>query len=230
MGTQRADLGSDPSRIGNLLVAGGFVSRRELEAAVALAERQHVPLCQILQRQQRLDRLEKNALLKLQANVRQAAKQASPRAADLHCRLGELLLSEGQIDSEELNAALTLQKTLKTPLGMVLLKRGTICLNRLTRFLRLQQKLIAAGSAALLMMGSPCFADAPGEGSLAWGSAQVAIKKASPHSLSSNWRRPGLMETMTPVRYAPEDTVFRSKNGKMVLRLTETGMEFRKFF
>ena len=230
MGTQRADLGLDPSRIGDLLVAGGFVSRRELEAAVVLAERQHLPLCQILQRQQRLDRLEKNALLKLQSNVRQAAQKGTPRAADLHCRLGELLLSDGQIDPAELHAALEQQKSAKTPLGMVLLKRGSISLKRLTRFLRLQQKLIAAGSAALLMMGAPCFADAPGEGSLAWGSAQAAVKKVSPHSLSSNWRRPGLMETMTPVRYAPEDTVFRSKNGKMVLRLTETGMEFRKFF
>ncbi len=230
MGTQRADSMSDPSRIGDLLVSGGFVSRRELEVALELSERLHLPLCQILQRQQRLDRLEKNAILKLQADVRRAAKQASPRAADLQCRLGDLLLSEGQIDPEELNTALKQQKTTKTPLGMVLLKRGTISLDRLTRFLRLQQKLIAAGSAALLMMGSPCFAGAPGEGSLAWGSAQATVKKASPHSLSSNWRRPGFNETMTPVRYAREDTLFRSKNGKMLLRLTETGVEFRKFF
>ncbi|MBB3047803.1 hypothetical protein FHR99_002069 [Litorivivens lipolytica] len=218
---------TDPSRIGDLLVAGGFISRRELQSALSIASRHHVPLCQVLQRQRRLDRLEKNALLKLQDHLRSPEQH---NVEQLHCRLGDLLLAEGQIKPEELQAALEQHKASRVPLGMVLLKRGSITLKALTRFLRLQQKLIAAACAALLAMGNPCFADTGKESEPAWGTVHAAVKKASPHSLNANWLRPGFNDSMAMVRYAPEDTLFRSKSGKMELRLTDTGVEFRKFF
>lgn len=218
---------TDPSRIGDLLVAGGFISRRELQSALSLASKHHMPLCQVLQRQQRLGRAEKNALLKLQHQLRAPGHHT---VEQLHCRLGDLLVAEGQIAPEELQAALEQQKASRTPLGMVLLKRGSIGIKGLTRFLRLQQKLISAACAALLAMGNPCFADSSKEGELAWGTAHAAVKKASPHSLNANWLRPGFNDSMAMVRYAPEDTLFRSKSGKMELRLTDTGVEFRKFF
>ncbi len=220
----------DPSRVGELLVQGGFVSRRELHQALQQAEKQGLPLCQLLMRQRRIGRLEKKALLSLQQRLRETSGETSTSA--LHCRLGDLMLADGHLTREALDHALDQQQQTKMPLGTILLKAGQTSVEKLTSYLRLQQKLLSAATAVLLACAAatPCHATDKQARSAAWGSIDAEKAHASPHSLSANWRRPGLLESVSPLRYSKDDEILRSRNGKMVLRLTETGVEFRKFF
>lgn len=219
---------SDPSRMGMLLVAGGFIHRHELPEALQLATNQGVPLCQLLQRRQRLGRLEKNTLLDLQARLRK--HMLDPAQPSAKFKLGYLALLDGKINQGELDKALVQHTKTRVPLGSILLKKGIISVAQLTRYLRLQERLLAAATAALLGFSSMSHAGGSSAGAEpAWGSIS-AKADSSPHSLSANWRRPGLVESLTPVRYSHRDEILRSKGGKVVLRLTETGVEFRKFF
>lgn len=230
MPTTRQGFTRDPSRVGELLVQGGFINRRELNHALLQAERQGSPLCQILMRQRRIDRLEKSALLNLQQRLRNKSGDTSTSA--LHCRLGDLMLADGHLSREALDEALARQKATRMPLGTILLKAGQISVEKLTGYLRLQQKLVNAATAVLLACAatSPCHASDNNSRAPAWGSMDAEKAHTSPHSLSANWRRPGLLETVSPRHFSREDEIVRSRNGKMVLRLTETGVEFRKFF
>lgn len=221
---------ADPSRVGELLVQGGFISRRELNQGLLQAERQGLPLCQILMRQRRIGRLEKTALLGLQQRLRDASVETSTAA--LHCRLGDLMLADGHLTQEALDKALEQQRASRMPLGTILLKAGQISVAKLTGYLRLQQKLLSAATAVLLACAAatPCHATDKFPKTAAWGSIDAEKAHVSPHSLSANWRRPGLLESVSPLRFSKDDEIMRSRNGKMVLRLTETGVEFRKFF
>ncbi len=234
MTAYRNSIAPDPSRIGDLLITGGFIKRTELSRALNISHNQGLPLCQVLLRQRRIDRLEKNALLNLQQNLRHGAtKERQAReisTKDLGCRLGDLIVADGKLSRAQLDSALEEQKRCRLPLGSILLKTQQITVGRLTSYLRLQQKLLAAAAAAFFAYSAPCHATDPQGSSTAWGSFDVEKPHVSPHSLSANWRRPGLLESVSPRQYAVEDEIFRSKSGKMVLRLTETGVEFRKFF
>lgn len=230
MPANRQGLIPDPSRVGELLVQGGFVNRRELNHALLQAERQGSPVCQILMRQRRIDRLEKTALLHLQKQLRRVSGDMSTSA--LHCRLGDLMLTDGHLSQEELDDALAQQRATQMPLGAILLKAGKTSVDKLTGYLRLQQKLLHAATAVLLActVATPCHATDNKSRTPAWGSIEAEKTHSSPHSLSANWRRPGLLESVSPRQFSKEDELLRSRNGKMVLRLTETGVEFRKFF
>lgn len=230
MPANRQGFTPNPSRVGELLLQGGFISRRELHQALLQAERQGLPLCQILMRQRRINRLEKTALLSLQQRLRDASGETSTSA--LHCRLGDLMLADGHLTREELDRALEQQQKTKMPLGTILLKAGQTSVEKLTGYLRLQQKLLSAATAVLLACAAatPCHASDKFSKTAAWGSIDAEKTHTSPHSLSANWRRPGLLESASPLRYSKDDEILRSRNGKMVLRLTETGVEFRKFF
>ncbi len=217
----------DPSRIGELLVRGEFISRRQLRKALSIAELQKQPLCSVLMRQRRIGRLEKDALLNLQHKLRQPGDTAT--TTELGCRLGDLIMADGRISRQELEEALAEQRKSKRPLGSILLQAHNVSVARLTTYLRLQQKLLTAAAMALAAM-SPSYAAEPRAQEAAWGSLGAEKPHASPHSLSANWRRPSLADSLSPRRFAKEDEIFRSRGGKMVLRLTETGVEFRKFF
>jgi|GEM_PF-4302565 len=221
------------ARMGELLLAGGFVRKRELDNALKLSKRLNQPICQILQGQQRISTCEKRSLLSLQEKLRQAVAGArAPQLGDLGCRLGELLLACGKVTSTQLNKALAEQSQQKQPLGSILLRSGVISLQKLTECLQLQQKLMSAAAAVLLALsGSQTFADGNRGTAPAWGSLQANnFTTQASHSLREGWRKPGFTRTLLRTPYSQSDEILRSKNGKMVLRLTDTGVEFRTFF
>ena len=220
------------TRMGELLLAGGFVRKRELQDALKISRRVNQPLCQVLQSQQRLSACEKNSLLSLQKKLRRAvAKAETPTLGELGCRVGELLLACGKITNAQLDKALAEQSTQSRPLGSILLRSGAISLKKLTECLQLQQKLMTAAAAALLALSGPdAIAGDSHHSDPAWGSLQANFSTQAPHSLREGWRKPGFTRTLMKAPYSESDEILRSKNGKMVLRLTDTGLEFRTFF
>lgn len=227
MSTAASHPDTSSTRMGELLLAGGFVRKSEVENALKLSKRLNQPLCQILQRQQRLSLCEKRSLLSLQKNLRQAQKRSSsPQSTELGCRLGELLLNCGMITSGQLECALEEQSQQALPLGSILLRSCAIKLQKLAQCLQLQQKLMFAAAASLLTLTSSyAVANEP-----AWGSLQPNFNTQAPHSLRDTWRKPGFTRATIRNPYARSDEIMRSKTGKMSLRLTNTGLEFRSFF
>jgi hypothetical protein len=217
-----------PTRIGELLLAADFVLNHELEGALKLSKQLNQPVCQVLQSQQRLSSCEKRSLLSLQKKLRSTVQQAKlPQLSELGCRLGDLLVACGEITEAQLERALLEQAEHSRPLGSILLKKGLISLPQLKDCLQLQQKLMSAAAAALLTLASyaddPVVNDPPGEGC----SLISRRKRLTRFEILSGSR---VSPEITLAPYSAADEIMRSKNGKMVLRLTNVGIKFRTFF
>ncbi len=221
------------AQMGDLLLAGGFVRKRELDEALNVSKRIHKPLCQVLQGQQKISSCEKRSLLSLQNNLRRAFKKDKlPMVSELGCRMGDLLITCGDITHDQLASALTEQSKKRSPLGSILLKNGFVGLKPLAYCLQLQQKLMSAAAAAILAVAgtSASYADDPVVNDPSWGQLQPNFTTQAPHALRDSWRKPGYTRARLSSGYGSSDEIMRSKSGKMVLRLTDTGMEFRAFF
>ncbi len=131
--------------LGQLLVQSGYVSPEQLEQVVAEQQRSGEKLGEILKRLGILTERQLNGLLVFQHN--QDAAHDSP------LRLGELLVSTGQIAREQLEDALATQKQSDKNIGQVLLEAGYATPAGIQHCVSLQKMLTQTVLAAILALG-----------------------------------------------------------------------------
>lgn len=125
--------------LGQILLDGGFLSRRDLE--LALAEQRHTNdlLGQILVRMGVLDEAEIQAALSVQERISNL-EDATKSAAGMRQMLGTLLIMAGRITNDQLEHAIAEQKASGEKLGEVLIRQGLLKEEQLHHFLTYQQK------------------------------------------------------------------------------------------
>lgn len=137
-----------PARIGDLLVAGGFVLPSEIAAAAREQKASHAPLGNILVSHGELECQELEAVLRVQHTLDRHPEQDfrldAEARSEAHVRLGDLLVEHGDIDSAELQAALKEQKAVRRPLGELLVERGSLSQGQLDRAVGMQRRLLGA--------------------------------------------------------------------------------------
>lgn len=164
---------SDASKLGEILVRGGFVRDYDVDNALRHQPRLAKPLGDILRRRGLLNREEQRLTLTLQARLRelqQTAREFFRMVAPApllrrRCglQLGQLLIATGQISPSQLQQALTAQKRSKRHLGEELVEQGLISQHALNDKLRMQKRLWAAAmGTALAMHVTPGMAAGPG--------------------------------------------------------------------
>ncbi|MEI6828174.1 MAG: cytochrome c3 family protein [Desulfuromonadales bacterium] len=131
--------------LGQLLVESGHISPEQLGQVVAEQLRTGEKLGEVLTRLGILSDQQLNGLLVFQHN--QSASHDSP------LRLGELLVSTGRIEREQLEDALLKQKQSNKNIGEVLLEAGYATPACIQYCIRLQKMLTKTVLAAILALG-----------------------------------------------------------------------------
>ena len=124
--------------IGQILVDGGFLERRELE--IALEEQQHTNelLGQVLVRLGVLEKSDVDAALSIQNHLA-TVDDAVKSAAGIRRLLGSLLLMTGRLTTEQLDFALAEQKVTGEKLGDILVRLGLLTESQIGSVLAFQQ-------------------------------------------------------------------------------------------
>ena len=148
--------------IGDLLVDGGFATRRQVNRALRKQRYSHRYLADILLEQEILDHQEHDAVLRLQKaledgklNLSHITELLEHRGEivgsldeKIHARLGELLLEHGDINRQQLRKGLREQRRTGEHLGKVLMRLGYVKRTDVRRAQRLQKQLSAAACGA----------------------------------------------------------------------------------
>ena len=138
-------------KLGELLVAAGLISRRDVEGHLALAQFMGLPLGNLLVREKKLSADLLKVAIRLQTLIsdgmisldlscramRDIVRGRSPVDEILDsidsysesvrsCRLGELLIDAGFISEVALGRALVFSVEAQTPLGQTLIQQGTL--------------------------------------------------------------------------------------------------------
>lgn len=136
------------ARIGDLLVAGGFVLPSEIKAASEEQATSHKPIGDILVSHGELDSQERDVVLRVQETLQHHPEEGFRLDAEArneaHVRLGDLLVEHGDIDARELEEALELQRQSRRPLGEVLVAQGSVRQSQIDRAVGMQRRLLAA--------------------------------------------------------------------------------------
>lgn len=135
----------DRQMLGALLVESGRMTDADLDRAIAEQQRTGVKLGEVLVQLGYVSRPQLDALLHFQAN--QAAPVSSP------FRLGELLVTTGDLSRKHLQAALAKQSTSHRKLGEVLVEEGYLRQSQVEHGIGLQKMLMHAVLAAILSIG-----------------------------------------------------------------------------
>lgn len=163
--------------IGDLLVDGGFATRRQVNKALKLQRYSHKHLADILLDQGILEKQEHDAVLRLQqaldngemdrSHIRDVLEHRGEIVGSLderiHARLGELLLEHGDITQLQLAEGLREQRRSGERLDKVLLRLGYVRRVDVRRSRRLQRQLAAAACGAAITF-SNAVAAGPGQG------------------------------------------------------------------
>lgn len=153
--------------LGELLIDGGFVTPLEVECALKAQKKSGEKLGHILVNSGRLSETTLKATLHLQSLLEKEHKPGSAFYRLLHqapkpelgsgakprIRLGELLVAEGEITSEQLESALLKCQDCDTPLGDLLIEAGWLDSNKLGFYLDLQHGLAATLTIAVAAIG-----------------------------------------------------------------------------
>jgi hypothetical protein len=124
--------------LGQILLDGGFLSRHDLELALADQRQTNDLLGQILVRMGVLDEAEIRAALSIQERVSNL-EDATKSAAGMRQLLGSLLIMAGRITNDQLEHAIREQKASGEKLGEVLIRQGLLKEEQLHHFLTYQQ-------------------------------------------------------------------------------------------
>lgn len=125
--------------LGQILLDGGFLSRPDLEQALAEQRQTNDLLGQILVRMGVLDEAEIQAALSVQEHVSNL-EEATKSAAGIRQMLGSLLIMAGRITNDQLEHAIAEQKASGEKLGEVLIRQGLLKDEQLHHVLTYQQK------------------------------------------------------------------------------------------
>jgi len=135
-------------RLGDLLLQASRITPAQLDVALAEQGRTGGELGRILVRRGWLDAGELDTALEFQR------RQAGEAPTSGLLKLGELLVSTGQITREQLEESLARQKMSGRKLGEELVEAGHVRPHQITHALQLQQNLVTAVLIAALSLGS----------------------------------------------------------------------------
>jgi hypothetical protein len=124
--------------IGQILLDGGFLSQRDLAAALEEQKHTNELLGQVLVRMGVLDPTDIKAVLLVQENL-DHTENAVKTAAGVRQMLGDLLLQAGQITPGQLDQAIHEQKKSGEKLGAVLMRLGLLTEQQLHNVLDFQR-------------------------------------------------------------------------------------------
>ena len=124
--------------LGQILLNGGFLSRHDLELALAEQRQTNALLGQILVRMGVLDDAEIRLALSIQEPV-SSLEDATKYAGGMRQLLGSLLISAGHITKDQLENAIREQKVSGEKLGEVLIRQGLLKEEQLQHFLTYQK-------------------------------------------------------------------------------------------
>ena len=151
--------------LGELLVKAGRITRRQLDQALAEQHQGVEKLGQILVRKRWLSEPELAALLAFQERLGTAGvHHAGP------LQLGNLLVTAGNITSEQLQDGIRRQHESKKRIGEALVEAGYTTQDQITHGLTLQRVLLSAALAALLVLSLT-----PGKARAATKSTQIRV-------------------------------------------------------
>jgi hypothetical protein len=134
--------------LGSLLIEAGQITPEQLEQAIGEQRKTGEKLGEVLVRLGLLSERQLNSVLDFQQNQSGERQHPSP------LRLGELLVSTGQITSEQLQEALLKQAASRKKLGEVLVEEGYVRPNQVKRGLRIMQMLSTSALVAAVSLGS----------------------------------------------------------------------------
>ena len=135
----------DRQMLGSLLVESGRMSDADLDRAIAEQQRTGAKLGEVLVRLGFVSQPQLDALLNFQAN--QTAHISSP------FRLGELLVTTGDLSRKHLKAALAKQSKTHRKLGEILVDEGYLRPSQVEHGIGLQKMLMHAVLAAIFSFG-----------------------------------------------------------------------------
>lgn len=140
-----------PTALGQLLVAGNFISTYTLQQALSTQRQDGHRLGEILVKRRDLSELEKQTILNLQEKLLQREQVIMSEGDITHAlglNLGELLLNSGEITPQQLDSALAQQFRQGLCLGEVLIEQQVLTPIRLAHWLQLQKKLLRTAAVS----------------------------------------------------------------------------------
>lgn len=146
--------------LGEMLTETKRITSRQLDTALAEQKRAGEKIGGTMVRLGLISASELDAMLAFQH------QQASTNFEPAPLRLGELLVSTGQITRQQLEEALKKQKLSKKKIGQILIESGHIKPSQVSKGLKLQHMLVTAALTAILS-----FASIPGGNTAHAGSA-----------------------------------------------------------
>lgn len=153
-------------KLGEMMVDAGLASRHQLDEALKEQAGSGEKLGEIALRRGWLEPVQLERALRFQK------AQAGVVPGHTPLRLGELLVSTGDITQSQLDAALESQRETERPLGRLLVDAGYLKPHRLAEGLHLQRMLVLAALSTILTVGT-MVGSAPAEA--AGNQAQVAV-------------------------------------------------------
>lgn len=221
-GTMGNTAGARHPRLGDILVAGGFVLPSELASACKEQRNtaRNAHLGAILVGQGGLENQELNAVLRVQDTFDHHHSEPDFRLdaqarSEAHVRLGDLLVENGDIDNRELQDALAEQRRTHLPLGEVLVSRGSVSQHQLDRVVGMQRRLLGAVFSIGLAMASLGEAQASSVDGEAVNAAPTAISQSvadDPPTLDELLPSPEF-KALTPRSHAVVDSAAVSLRG-----------------
>lgn len=224
-----------PLSLGQLLVAGGFISSTTLHQALSTQRWSRRRLGEVLVQRSILSSVEKQTILKLQEKLAKytfALKPDGSMTEDLQLSLGQLLLDSGEISPQQLDSALAEHSRQSRRLGEVLIEQQVLTPIRLTQWLQLQKKLISAAAVATWMMAGSCNATANENQKSLWQkfiSGKFTQEKTT--DSQGAWGQQGARNLAgLNIQNRDLNELSRSRDGTITIRFGEKGLNITKRF
>lgn len=224
-----------PVPLGQLLVAGGFITTSTLQHALCTQRWSRRRLGEVLVQRHALSCAEKHALLELQKKLATHAKALKPDGSmtqTLQLSLGQLLLNSGEITAQQLESALAEHSKKNRRLGEVLVEQQSLTPIRLAHWLNLQKKLVSAAAVATCMMAGSCNVAADEGDQSLWKkfiSGKFHQEKTKDQQLA--WGQQGTRNLGSMnIQNRDLSELRRSRDGTLTLRFGEKGLNITKRF
>jgi hypothetical protein len=233
--TKLGSVRANPVSLGQLLVAGGFITPGTLQHALKAQRWSRRRLGEILVQRHELSDIERRTILKLQEKLTKhtlALKSDGSMNPVLQLRLGQLLLASGEISSAQLDSALAEHSRQHRRLGEVLIEQQVITPIRLAHWLQLQKKLIKAAAIAICMMAASGNAAADDSKQSLWKkfiSAKFTQEKTS--ESERVWGQQGSNNLINlNIQNRGLNELKRSRDGTLTLKFDQQGLNIIKRF
>ncbi|MDF1693152.1 MAG: hypothetical protein P1U47_12300 [Zhongshania sp.] len=233
--TKLANAKPNPTALGQLLVSGGFITASTLQQALSTQRWSQRRLGDVLVQRHELSNIEKQAVLKLQKTLKEhthAIKENGEMPQSLQLSLGQLLVENGEITHQQLNAALAEHSLQHRRLGEILIDQQLISPSRLACWLQLQKKLFSAAAVAAWIMTS--------SGNVAAGENQQNLWQKFisgnliPTSTTDTKHAWGQQSTdnlpRLSIKHRDLSELSRSRDGTLSLRFGQKGLNIVKRF